>query len=996
MSRESLLLLFLFVAGLVACTGNNAEPPPEPPFEETVVVFDEPVTVDLPSGGFVTLPAREDGQSATVTVLQSNDLMAGALSPEMWLTTGVRLAMAESLEWPEGALIEVSLPQLAEAASASAQSFHSEDSVGIINIAGAPESAFGRAVQTLYSLPAFNPSTGFIDLKLPAGLMVAGIDPLEVDIRVAGNVVEWRTKFWPSQEGLFRVVGDEIPSAVSQFDAACGLNNLDALLTTDLHGDTEVAVVMVHGWQTLGQIPQGGDNDRNQVHCTGWIDIMSMFQHAQESQWPELREAADLFTFRYNSDYRIVRSGAKLAAVIERLHEEGYANVILLAHSMGGLVSVEARQRLDHPDYLKGIVTLGTPFMGGIVECMSTVTLSFPEAPDEQSYCGMLRTADHLASPILDFIVPAGGSFDLTQYKGLDGFFNLFSSEDNPYLQRLWEGPDNPNFENIHAIYGDSNLSSMSARFTMKLSISIARITYGHSDGAVPTASAVASKERKRSADDALPYSELTTTVPVARDHGQLLDGCTRCSNGRHGDRSAYDPYFDKVAAALGAFVGPPDSVPTITSISPNPVVVAPEVQPITVSGYGFMPDAVITMFDGANASELPESDVQFVSDSELTIQAVIDKESQDWGITVTNPDSGLLSSKFAFSAVAAASDLVVTSLNAPIEAVAGENLEVSFRISNVGTAVSSPSVTRVRINDDPSGVTTTDTLLAEVQTPSLEPGEYEAYAVEVTIPADLAEDIYTIWVIADADSQAGQVDETNDRAFENIIVLGPLTPCQDPNEIISIPDENLELAVTEQLEMVSGPITCGDMWSLEGLFAGERDVIDLTGLQHATNLLYLHLGDHDTMSGPLHDLTPIAGLVGLINLDIQGNDISELTPLAGLMNMVLLWAAHNEIVDVVPITGLPGLNELDLSYNQIVDISSLATMTALDHLSLRSNLITDISSLVANAGIGAGDTLILIDNCLDLSPGSTDMSNISELLDRGVNVIYETQRDCQ
>lgn len=420
---------------------------------------------------------------------------------------------------------------------------------------------FGPSLQTMYSLPALKPSTGFIDLKLPAGLMVAGINPSEVDIRVAGNVVEWRTRFWPSQEGLFRVVGDEVPSDVDEFDAACGLNNLDSLLTTDLHGEADVAVVMVHGWQTLGQILQGGDNDKNQVLCTGWIDIMSMFQHASEGHWPALREAADLFTFRYNSDYRIVRSGEKLATAIEALHDEGYANVILLAHSMGGLVSVEARQRLDHPEYLKGIVTLGTPFMGGIVDCVSTLTLSFPEAPEEQPYCVMLRTADYLVSPILDFIVPAGGSFDLTQYKGLDGLLNTFGSEDNPYLQRLWEGPDNPNFENIHAIYGDSNLPSMSARFNMKLSISVARITYGHSDGAVPTGSAIASKERKRSADDAQPYSELATVVPVGRDHGQLLNGCTRCADGRHGDKSAYDPYFDEVAAGLWHFLSDKEPV---------------------------------------------------------------------------------------------------------------------------------------------------------------------------------------------------------------------------------------------------------------------------------------------------------------------------------------------------------------------------------------------------------------------------------------------------
>lgn len=49
----------------------------------------------------------------------------------------------------------------------------------------------------------------------------------------------------------------------------------------------------------------------------------------------------------------------------------------------------------------------------------------------------------------------------------------------------------------------------------------------------------------------------------------------------------------------------------------------------------------------------------------------------------------------------------------------------------------------------------------------------------------------------------------------------------------------------------------------------------------------------------------------------------------------------------------------------------------------------SDISPLVENIGLGAGDTVYIDDNNLDLGEGSQDMKNIRALEDRGVFVHY-------
>src|SRR5690606_10043178 len=142
-------------------------------------------------------------------------------------------------------------------------------------------------------------------------------------------------------------------------------------------------------------------------------------------------------------------------------------------------------------------------------------------------------------------------------------------------------------------------------------------------------------------------------------------------------------------------------------------------------------------------------------------------------------------------------------------------------------------------------------------------------------------------------------------------------------------------------------------------------------------------------------DLTPISGLTKMTELPISGNDIRDIGPLARLTNIWILTASQNDITDLSPLENLLQLNWLSIEDNQIADTTVLGRLPALIYLNLARNRIRDISSLVANSGIGAGDIVRLDLNCLDLSPGSPDMNDINALLDRGVSVNYEPQRDC-
>ena len=157
------------------------------------------------------------------------------------------------------------------------------------------------------------------------------------------------------------------------------------------------------------------------------------------------------------------------------------------------------------------------------------------------------------------------------------------------------------------------------------------------------------------------------------------------------------------------------------------------------------------------------------------------------------------------------------------------------------------------------------------------------------------------------------------------------------------MPDPALREAVREKLGIpADSPLTQAYVQlRLTGLRAINKGVVDLTGLEHATDLQNLVLPKNK-----ISDLSPLSGLTGLVFLDLGDNEISDLSPLAGLVNLEVLGLSGNQIVDVSPLAGLVNLKKLSLVSNQIADISPLVGLENLENLEIHGNTKGVLSTL--------------------------------------------------
>ena len=248
---------------------------------------------------------------------------------------------------------------------------------------------------------------------------------------------------------------------------------------------------------------------------------------------------------------------------------------------------------------------------------------------------------------------------------------------------------------------------------------------------------------------------------------------------------------------------------------------------------------------------------------------------------------------------------------------------------------------------------------------------------------------------------------------FPLIFLTLPLTAMA---QVVDIPDSNLRAAIEEALGKASGAtITTADMARLRHFDARNANISNLTGLEAATNLTSLSLGDKhvegqgwinsnsikdlsplaelsnltslNLSQNNISDLSPLAELSNLTWLDVGGNNLSNLSPVAELINLTALRLWRNNIVDVSPVADLIDLTELNLSHNNIKNVSPVAGLTDLTRLSLAGNSISDISPLVVNAGLGSGDTVNVKGNPLNRASIET---HIPALQGRGVTIEFD------
>ena len=217
-----------------------------------------------------------------------------------------------------------------------------------------------------------------------------------------------------------------------------------------------------------------------------------------------------------------------------------------------------------------------------------------------------------------------------------------------------------------------------------------------------------------------------------------------------------------------------------------------------------------------------------------------------------------------------------------------------------------------------------------------------------------------------------------------NINSLVPDSPA------VSIPDLNLAAAIRESLGLTPGrAITQLDMQGLRLLYADEKQITSLTGLEHASHLEELKLNDNQITDitsleeltqlrvlllgdNEISDISPLTDLKQLKVLGLHGgndgNEISDISPLADLKQLTKLWLDGNKISDISPLADLKQLTELTLSSCWMIsDISPLTGLTQLTYLHLGGNKISDISPLAKLTRLR--ELILYVNQIEDISP---------------------------
>ena len=162
-------------------------------------------------------------------------------------------------------------------------------------------------------------------------------------------------------------------------------------------------------------------------------------------------------------------------------------------------------------------------------------------------------------------------------------------------------------------------------------------------------------------------------------------------------------------------------------------------------------------------------------------------------------------------------------------------------------------------------------------------------------------------------------------------------------NPDVEIPDPNLEWAIRENLFLSDEiPLTQLQMLQLKNLQASNRGIIDLTGLEYATNLEILDLGGNQ-----IQNIRPLASLTHLTSLGLWNNKVKDIAPLVNMTKMRSLDLSFNySIESLQPLVNLTQLRYLSLINNRVKDLSPLANMTSLNELWLRYNQVGDLTPL--------------------------------------------------
>ena len=211
-------------------------------------------------------------------------------------------------------------------------------------------------------------------------------------------------------------------------------------------------------------------------------------------------------------------------------------------------------------------------------------------------------------------------------------------------------------------------------------------------------------------------------------------------------------------------------------------------------------------------------------------------------------------------------------------------------------------------------------------------------------------------------DSVYLRVIDTNGNISEQRFAVD-ITNLLPPPTVITVPDANLATRIREYLDLrANTTLTTHAMLKLTQLHSNpDRQITDITGLEHASNLIALSLYGQNAIA----NISSLRELKNLVYLELSGTSISDFSALADLTNLKTLYLWDTEISDV----------------------SMFAGLTNLETLELQNTAVSDLSPLVANVGLGNGDYVDVSGNTLNYASIYT---HIPVLQERGVEVFFD------
>jgi len=173
-------------------------------------------------------------------------------------------------------------------------------------------------------------------------------------------------------------------------------------------------------------------------------------------------------------------------------------------------------------------------------------------------------------------------------------------------------------------------------------------------------------------------------------------------------------------------------------------------------------------------------------------------------------------------------------------------------------------------------------------------------------------------------------------------VLCGYVFPQRFDAAASSFPDTKFRAVIRDEVGKTFGWIQQSDLREITYINARSKGVVDISGIEKCVSLKYLRLD----LNYYLSDITPLASLINITELDISSCDVKDITSLSGLIRMEHLNLCCNEIEDISSLSNMFNAYMLDLSSNAIEDVSALRNLSNLSELDLGANKISDISPL--------------------------------------------------